>query len=307
MDVHVAQINIGTMVAPTDDPAVAEFMHHLDRINAQADAAPGFVWRLQTDDGNATDIQIFPNPLQLVNMSVWESVEMLKQYVYRTEHVEFFRRRAEWFEPDGKRVALWHVPVGHVPGLDDAVRRVEFVERHGASPYAFGFARPPAPLVVEPTELDDPATLDLVSRLNHELASAAIEPGENHFTLSADQVIGDRGVMLRARYDGELVGCGAVRTIEPAVGEIKRMFVDRSMRGLKIGAALLDQLELAATGLGLTELRLETGPRQPEAVALYERAGYVRCPAWGEYLDTPTTSLCYHKPLPAGSDPGCDA
>ena len=92
---HVAQINIGTMVAPTDDPRVAEFMDGLDRINAIADESPGFVWRLQADDGNATSIQIFPDPLTLVNMSVWESVDALKAYVYQSDHVEFFRRRAE--------------------------------------------------------------------------------------------------------------------------------------------------------------------------------------------------------------------
>lgn len=136
---HLAQINVGVMVAPTDDPAVAEFMENLDRINAEADRADGFVWRLQSEQGNATDIQIFENPLQLVNMSVWESVDTLKAYVYRTEHVEFFRRRAEWFEADGRRVALWWIPAGTIPDLADAVRRVDHLERHGPTPYAFGF------------------------------------------------------------------------------------------------------------------------------------------------------------------------
>lgn len=294
---HVAQINIGTMVAPTDDPAVAEFMDNLDRVNAIADEAPGFVWRLQTDEGNATDIHVFPNPLELVNMSVWETVDDLKAYVYRTEHVEFFRRRAEWFEADAKRVALWHVAVGDNADLDDAVRRVEFVERSGVTPYAFGFGRTPATLLFEETDLDDPDTLALVERLNEELAAVATEPGENHFALTTAEVTGDAGRMIRARLDGRLVGCGAVRRIEPAVGELKRMFVDPSTRGMKIGAALLDQLELRAVRLGLTELKLETGPRQVAARSLYERAGYERCPAWGEYLDSPATSMCYAKSL----------
>ena len=297
MTAHVAQINIGTMVAPTDDPSVAEFMQGLDRINALADSSPGFVWRLQTDEGNATDIHVFPNPLQLVNMSVWVTVDDLKEYVYRSEHVDFFRRRAEWFETDAKRVALWHVAPGETPELDDAVRRVEFQDRHGPSPYSFGFARPPAPLVFETTDLDDADTLDLVARLDHELAAVAIEPGENHFDLSTAEVTGDAGRMIRARYDGRLVGCGAVRRIEPTVGEVKRMFVDTSVRGLRIGAAILDQLELAATRLGLTQLKLETGPRQVAANGLYQRAGYERCEAWGEYLLTPATSRCYAKRL----------
>ena len=293
---HVAQINIGTMVAPTDDPAVAEFMDNLDRINAIADEAHGFVWRLQTDEGNATDIHVFPNPLELVNMSVWETVDDLKAYVYRTEHVEFFRRRAEWFEAHAKRVALWHV-AGRTAELDDAIRRVEFLERFGPSPYAFGFGRPPSTLLFEETDLDDADTVALVERLNDELAAVATEPGENHVSLTTAEVTGDGGRMVRARLDGRLVGCGAVRRIEPTVGELKRMVVDPAVRGQRIGAALLDRLELCAVRLGLSEIKLETGPRQVAARALYERAGYERCPAWGEYLDSPATSMCYARTL----------
>jgi GNAT superfamily N-acetyltransferase len=297
MDVHIAQINIGTMVAPTDDPAVAEFMDNLERINAVADAAPGFVWRLQTESGNATEIQIFPDPLTLVNMSVWESVETLKDYVYRSGHVDFFRRRAEWFEPDAKRVALWHVRAGAVPELDEAVRRVEFLERNGSTAYAFGFGKPPIPLVFELTSPDDSDTADLIGRLDHELAVVATHPNENHFRLEPDEVRGDRGRMVRARFGEQLVGCGAVRGLGDGAGEIKRMFVDPSCRGAKIGAAILDQLELHARRLGLTELRLETSAKQPAALRLYEGFGFQPCDLWGEYLDSPETSLCFRKLL----------
>jgi GNAT superfamily N-acetyltransferase len=295
--IHVAQINIGTMVAPTDDPSVAEFMDGLDRINAIADASLGFVWRLQTGDGNATSIQIFPDPLTLVNMSVWESVDALKAYVYQTDHVDFFRRRAAWFQPDAKRVALWTIPAGEIPELDDAVRRVEFLEQRGPSPYAFGFGRLPAPLLIETTQLDDPDTTALVHRLNGELEAVATEPGENHFVLDPADVVGDRGAMVRARVDGALVGCGAVRRIEPTVGEIKRMFVDPAAWGQKVGAAILDQLELRAQRLGITELKLETGPRQLAALGLYETAGYERCELFGEYVHSPNTSMCFRKVL----------
>ena len=297
MGVHVAQVNIGTMVAATDDPRVAEFMDALEHVNAIADAAPGFVWRLQTDSGNATEIQIFPDPLTLVNMSVWESVDALKAYVYRSEHMDFFRRRAAWFEADAKRVALWHVPDGTIPELDEAVRRIGFLERIGASPYAFGFAKPPVPLVFEQTNPDDADTDTLIERLNHELAVVATHPGENHFSLAADEVTGDRGRMLRARYGEQLVGCGAVREIGDGAGEIKRMFVDESVRGLKIGAAILDQLELHATRLGLRELKLETSAKQQSALRLYEGFGFAPCDAWGEYVETPETSLCFSKRL----------
>jgi GNAT superfamily N-acetyltransferase len=297
MDAHVAQLNIGTMLAATDDPMVAEFMENLERINAIADAAPGFVWRLQTDSGNATDIQIFPNPLTLVNMSVWESAEALKEYVYRSDHVDFFRRRAAWFEPDAKRVALWYIVPGEQPQLDEAVRRVEFFERNGASPYAFGFAKPPVPLVFEATTPDDPETASLIERLNFELAAVATHPNENHFRLVASEVSGDTGRMIRARYGGQLVGCGAFRTIEPGIGEIKRMFVDPNCRQLKLGAAILDQLELHARRLGVGELKLETSAKQGAALRLYEGFGYTPCDPWGEYLDSPHTSLCFAKAL----------
>ena len=297
MGVHVAQINIGTMVAPTDDPRVAEFMDALERVNAIADAAPGFVWRLQTDSGNATEIQIFPDPLTLVNMSVWESVDALKAYVYRSDHIEFFRRRAEWFEPDAKRVALWHVPAGTIPELDEAVRRVEFLERNGASPYAFAFAKPQAPLVFEATTPEDPDTDELIGRLNHELAAVATHHGENHFTGHTDEVSGDRGRMIRARFGEQLVGCGAVRDIGDGAGEIKRMFVDPEIRGSKIGAAILDQLELHARRRGLNQLKLETSAKQQPALRLYEGFGFTRCEPWGEYIETPETSLCFSKSL----------
>lgn len=294
---HVAQINIGTLVAPTDHPRVAEFVGSLDRINAAADRAPGFVWRLQTEEGNATSIQVFDDPLTLLNVSVWESVESLKQYVYRTEHVEFFRRRAEWFVPGESRTALWHVAVGARPELDDAVRRADFLSARGPSPYAFGFARPPAPLTFEATDLDDVETAAMVARLNAELASVATEPGELHHDLDTAEITGDAGRMLRARLDGEVVACGAVRRIAPATGEIKRMFVDPDVRGRRVGAAILDQLELAAARLGITELRLETGIHQPTAQAMYETAGYAPIPLWGAYVRSPATSRCYAKSL----------
>jgi GNAT superfamily N-acetyltransferase len=294
---HVAQINVGTLLAPIDDPRVAEFADAIERVNAIADSSPGFVWRLQTDDGDATSIRIESDPRTIVNMSVWESIDALKSYVYQSDHTDFFRRRTEWFVADAKRVAIWSIEPGATPELDDALRRLEFLERRSSSPYAFGFGRPPLPLVIETTSLEDPDTTELVLRLNGELAAVATEPGENHFTLDPDAVIGDRGAMVRARFDGNLVACGAVRRIEPTVGEVKRMFVDPVARGHKIGAAILDQLELRARRLGMDELKLETGPRQVEALGLYESAGFERCDLFGEYVLSPNTSMCFRKKL----------
>jgi putative acetyltransferase len=151
--------------------------------------------------------------------------------------------------------------------------------------------------VFEATTPDDRQTAALIERLNHELAVVATHPNENHFSLVASEVTGDAGRMVRARYGEQLVGCGAIRTIEPGIGEVKRMFVDPTCRGLKLGAAILDQLELHARRLGISELKLETSAKQAAALRLYDGFGFTRCEPWGEYLASPDTSLCLAKTL----------
>ncbi|MFN0156393.1 MAG: GNAT family N-acetyltransferase [Gaiella sp.] len=297
---YVAQINIARLRAPLDDPLVAEFAENLKRINALADAAAGFVWRLQTGDGDATSIRAFPDPLTLVNMSVWESVEALRAYVYRTQHRDFVKRRAMWFEDGSSELALWWVPPDHVPTVEEGRRRLGFLATHGASPVVFRFGKTPAVAFVERTTLFDPATEALVGRLNGELAAAYPEPGANHFNVDAESVLPPSGAMVRAMLDGVPVGCGAIRSLSGNRAEVKRMFVDTGKRGLKLGAAILDQLEQEAVALGATELVLETGIRQQAAIGLYERAGFERIPLWGEYLDSPETSVCYGKQLTPG-------
>lgn len=301
-DLHVAQINIGTLVAPVDDPAIAEFVDNLEPINALADRSPGFVWRLQTEEGDATSIHVFDDPCRLVNMSVWESVDALKAYVYRSEHVEFFSRRAEWFVPDASSVALWHVAAGAVPTVVDGVRRADFLRRHGRSSYAFGFGRTPEPLLIGPTTLDDSATAELIIRLNSELTDLYGDPDANHFHLDPAEVDGDRGAIVRADLGGAPVGCGAVRKVDDRTGELKRMYVDPAVRGSKVGAAVLDQLEQQAERLGLSEVVLETGIHQHAAIGLYESSGYEPAPLWGEYTASPETSRAYRKRLPAPTD-----
>src|SRR5258708_33188057 len=113
---HLAQINIGRIVAPVDDPKIAGFMAQLDEVNALAEAALGFVWRLQSSSGNATGVPYNDDPFVLVNMSVWESVEALRDYVHRSRHVEVLRDRAQWFQKMEKpHYCLWWVPAGRTP------------------------------------------------------------------------------------------------------------------------------------------------------------------------------------------------
>lgn len=139
---YLAQINIALMKAPLDDPIMAEFAAALNEVNAIADHSPGFVWRLQTASGNATDIRAYPEPKMLVNVSVWRSVESLKAYVYKSLHGEFFVRRRQWFEKyQGEHFAMWWIPAGHLPTIESGKAKLEYLTLHGDSPEAFTFAQ----------------------------------------------------------------------------------------------------------------------------------------------------------------------
>ncbi len=145
---HLAQVNIGRFRAPLDDPIMEGFRAALDPINALADRSPGFVWRLQTEDGNATAIRPYGgDSLMAINVSVWDSLEALQHFVYKSGHVGTLRARQQWFEPlVGPVLALWWIPVGHVPTVAEAVERLAHLETHGPSPHAFTFRTPyPAP------------------------------------------------------------------------------------------------------------------------------------------------------------------
>lgn len=137
---HLAQLNVGRVLAPTDDPALADFMAALGRINELAERSPGFVWRLQGDNGNATAILATQDPRFLVNMSVWDSIEALFAFVYRSAHTAIMARRREWFEkPVEAYQVLWWVPAGHTPTTDEALARLRHLQDHGPSAHAFTF------------------------------------------------------------------------------------------------------------------------------------------------------------------------
>ena len=145
---HLAQVNVGRLRAPIDAPETADFVSQLDPINALADGTPGFVWRLQDESGNATSILTTPDPMFIINLSVWESLEALSKFVYRSEHKDVLRRRREWFEkPVEAIVVLWWVPAGHVPSTDEALERLDHLREHGPTGEAFTFRETfPAPV-----------------------------------------------------------------------------------------------------------------------------------------------------------------
>ena len=143
---YLAQINIALMKAPLDNPIMAEFADALDEINQVAEASAGFVWRLKTSSGNATDIRAYSDPKMLVNISVWQSVEQLKVYVYKSLHGDFFIRRRKWFEKyQSEHFAMWWIPSEHLPTVEEGLAKLEYLALHGDSPESFTFAKPYLP------------------------------------------------------------------------------------------------------------------------------------------------------------------
>ena len=137
---HLAQINIGRFVAPPGDPRVQPFFDALDRINALAEATPGFVWRLKDETGNATAIRPTVDPLLAVNMSVWHDARSLFDFVYRSAHTPVMAHRRDYFERfDGAYQALWWIGAGALPTIDDGLARLWRIDRYGSTPDAFTF------------------------------------------------------------------------------------------------------------------------------------------------------------------------
>lgn len=140
---ELAQVNLGHLVAPLDDPRLADFMAALDPVNAVADKAPGFLWRLQTDEGNATGVEAFgwdagESAGVIVNMSVWTDLESLKAFVASDLHRAVLLRRNNWFQPIREaKVACWWVPAGRRPSTLQAEERVRHLREHGPTPFAF--------------------------------------------------------------------------------------------------------------------------------------------------------------------------
>jgi hypothetical protein len=149
---HLAQLNIGRLRAPMDDPLIDDFRENLDPVNALAEASPGFVWRLQDDAGNATGIKPYGDDLEIVNLTVWESIDALADFTYRSGHTAFLRRRREFFEaPTLPILCLWWIPEGTVPTVEDAVARLEHLREHGPTPTAFTFRHRFEPGDAQPT------------------------------------------------------------------------------------------------------------------------------------------------------------
>ena len=142
------QVNIAKMRAPLDQPEMAGFVARPAEINALADASPGFVWRLQTEAGDATYLRPYEDDRILFNLSVWESIEQFKDYVYRSAHREMIQQRREWFEQmESMHMAMWWISAGLIPTVEEAKQRLEHLRQHGETAHAFTFKR-----IFQPTD-----------------------------------------------------------------------------------------------------------------------------------------------------------
>ena len=139
-DYLIAQINIARMLAPIDDPIMADFAAQLAPVNALADQSPGLIWRLQSESGDATSIKVYDDDFIIINLTVWESMEALREFVYKGAHYSVLRDRKRWFEKfDGPYYALWWVPEGYLPNAEEGKERLDYLRQHGDSAYAFSF------------------------------------------------------------------------------------------------------------------------------------------------------------------------
>jgi len=276
MERHLAQLNIATLRHPMDDPRTADFAAGLPTVNGAGEQAPGFVWRLQSDGGNATDIQVFDDPLVIVNLTVWTSLDALKAFAFRGIHRDFFRRRAEWFVEGSTRTALWWLPATVLPMTDDVKLRLEFIEAFGASPFAFQMGQAHRPLVMRRASAADADVRNLVSQQNHHDG-----PSDNDCIVVAD-------------LDDSPAAVGWYRTVDATAAKIERIHVPLAARGMRIGAAIAAELESAARAAGIQHLRLDTVPKQLEP---YRTFGYrIRACEQDHDRGSPRT-ICMEKTL----------
>lgn len=141
-DYHLAQLNIATALAPMDSDVMKGFVDNLEYINGLGESSPGFVWRLKDESGDATSIQAYNDPNIIVNLTVWQDAESLKQFLFKTDHAQFLKRKKEWFKSTREATyVLWWVPAGHIPDVSEAKAKLDYLNAHGESVQAFSYKK----------------------------------------------------------------------------------------------------------------------------------------------------------------------
>src|SRR6476661_5996646 len=134
---QLAQFNIARIKYPLDDPRMREFVDNVERVNRLAEKIEGFIWRLQDESGHAMNMLVYDDPHVLPNLTVWENVEALERFVWKTAHKRFYERRAAWFEQPDPTLVMWWIPVGARPSMKEGVARLDYLRVHGPTDYAF--------------------------------------------------------------------------------------------------------------------------------------------------------------------------
>nr|WP_084741825.1 GNAT family N-acetyltransferase [Cryptosporangium aurantiacum] len=277
---ELAQVNVGRLRAPLDSPVLADFMAALDPINAAADAAPGFRWRLATDEGNATAIRAFEWDAAdsvgvIVNMSVWDSVESLSDFTFGELHRTVLRRRREWFAPMSEAyTALWWVPAGERPTTEEAEERVRHLRKHGPTETAFTFRAPfpPPEFTLRPGADTDVRT---IAEIWHD-GWADAHLGRVPDALLAHRTFEDLVRRVPIRLDVTTVATVDEQVVGFAVAhddELEQLYVSTAARGSGVATALLRHAErVIAANHRRAWLAVVDGNRR--ARRFYERCGW---------------------------------
>lgn len=268
----LAQVNISRMRARLDSPVMAGFVGRLDEINAVADASHGFVWRLKAESGNATYLQPYDDPRIIMNLSVWDSIESLRQYAYRSSHVQLIRDRENWFERiELAYLALWWIPVGHIPTIEEAKERLQHLRVHGESPAAFSFKRPFPPAAVSIGAAEPP-----------EIPPGAISYDKRVFRLKSNASEGDcdpdtvfhyhqRGQRVWATYDGRGSRMGALLATADEAGCLDSIYQHLNSKGeFRVGQCRTVPELISDGRLLLHESWKWVGSTQPELHTVLE-------------------------------------
>jgi hypothetical protein len=223
MHYHLAQVNVARMLAPFDSPQLAPFVAQIDAVNAEADRAPGFVWRLL----DASSVRTGGDPLILFNLSVWESADALKRYTYSAGHVQAFRARSDWFEkPTKPHLAMWWIPAGHIPSIEEAVERLEFRRAHGDTEAAFSFSSLcPAPDAPAAEPASPPVNLDGRIFVTGENTANGDAGGDTRFEYR------QHGARVWATYRGGLVRFGSLVAVGDRQGRLDMRYQHVSADG----------------------------------------------------------------------------
>ncbi len=143
MEFHLAQLNVALAKGDSESEMMRGFYDNVERVNTLAEASKGFVWRYRDEPGDDPGLHVFDTPQLLVNLSVWESLESLKHFMFQTMHLQFMKQKKEWFQPlDKPNYVLWYIAQGHIPDLFEAKERLIHLQRHAETPFAFSFKSP---------------------------------------------------------------------------------------------------------------------------------------------------------------------